>query len=105
MKKIIEHAPEVAKSFFNLTETITQHSNSIDRKTKELILIGIFTAAGGYKGIGTHAQRALEAGATQEEIISSILFAIPVVGISKVNLSLEEVFKIQSKGDDYHAID
>lgn len=93
MKRIIENAPEVAKSFFDLTDTITKHGNTIDAKTKELILIGMFTAAGGYKGIGTHAMRAIESGATKEEIISTILYAIPVVGISKVNISLEEIFK------------
>lgn len=96
MKKIIENAPEVAESFFNMTNKITQYGSEIEIKNKELILVGMFVAAGGYNGVKTHAGRALEAGSSQKEIISAILYAIPVVGISKVNIALEEVIKLFS---------
>jgi alkylhydroperoxidase/carboxymuconolactone decarboxylase family protein YurZ len=89
MEVMINEAKNVADAFFNLTGSITDYI-PFDLKTKELILVGIFTANDGIRGIGTHVRRAIENGATKEEIIGAILLALPVVGISKVNKCLAE---------------
>lgn len=94
MKNIIENAPSVANNFFELTKSITEFADVIDPKTKELILIGIFTASGGLRGIETHVKRALDIGASKNEILGSILFALPVVGISNITLSMEKALSI-----------
>jgi alkylhydroperoxidase/carboxymuconolactone decarboxylase family protein YurZ len=96
LKDIMREAPEVAGKFFELTEEITKYS-TIDLKTKELILIGIFTSNGGIKGIGTHIERALKNNATKEEIIGSILFAMPVCGVSNVNLAIKKALDCMEK--------
>ena len=88
MKHLISESPNVADAFFNLTAQIRQFS-CLGTKTNELVLMGIFTAARSPKGIVTHLTRALEAGATKEEIISAITLALPVVGIGAVNQSLD----------------
>lgn len=93
MRNIIKEAPEVAKAFFLLTEEITKYSN-IDLKVKELVLIGIFTASGGIRGVGTHIERAIKNGATKEEVYGAILLALPVVGISNVNIAVEKAEEI-----------
>lgn len=95
MKKIIENAPKVAENFFDLTKKITEYGdeNGIDSKTKELILIATFSAIGGGKGIETHVKRAVQAGAIKEEVIASVLYTLPVIGISKVTVALEEILK------------
>lgn len=96
MKKIIENAPHVAKCFYDLTEAITDYGNTynIEPKIKEIILVAAFAAVGGYTGVTTHAKRALESGAKQEEVIASILYIIPVCGISKANMAIETIMNL-----------
>lgn len=93
MKNIVDNAPKVSEAFFNLAKEVTNYS-CFEEKVKELILLGVFTGSGGVRGIRTHAERAYDAGATKEDIIGAILLAIPVVGISKVTLSLEMALEV-----------
>lgn len=92
MKKLIEEAPEVAKSFFSLTESVTDYGE-FDKKIKELIILGIFTGTGAMRGLGTHVERAIKAGATKKEIIGAILLALPICGISNVNMAVEKALE------------
>ncbi len=89
MKHLIKEAPGVAQGFFDLAKSVNQYS-PLDKKTNELIIIGIFAAHRGITGIGTHVQRAIDEGATKEEIIAAILLALPIVGITDVNLAMEK---------------
>lgn len=93
MKNLINEAPKVAEAFFNLTAAI-RGSSALPSKINELVLIGIFTASRSLKGIKTHVTRALEAGATKEEIVSAIYLALPVCGISSVNIALDEALQM-----------
>lgn len=92
MKNLIDKAPKVAEAFFNLTAAIRE-SSVLDNKTNQLVLIGIFTASRSLKGIKTHVERALAAGATQDEIISAIYLALPVCGVASVNMALDEALQ------------
>lgn len=92
MKNLIKEAPNVAQGFFDLAKSVKQYS-PLDEKTNELIIVGIFAAHRGITGIGTHVQRAVEAGATKEEIIAAILLALPIVGITDVNLALDKAME------------
>lgn len=93
MDEIYEFNPEIVKSFFALTEKITNEIE-FDNKYKELILIGIFTANRGLNGLKTHIKRAVSEGATHSEIYHTILLSLPVVGIIDVNLAFKEAKKI-----------
>lgn len=93
MQNIIKEAPGIAKGFRTLTESIDEFS-SVDLKTKELILLGIFTANRALRGIDTHVRLALEYGANKNEIISAIMYAMPIVGIASVTLCLEKALEI-----------
>ncbi len=92
MKNLIKEAPNVAQGFFDLAKSVKQYS-PLDEKTNELIIIGIFAAHRGITGIGTHVQRAMEEGATKEEVIAAILLALPIVGITDVNLALDKAME------------
>jgi alkylhydroperoxidase/carboxymuconolactone decarboxylase family protein YurZ len=87
MKNLISEAKTVTEAFFNLTSAIKDKS-VLSSKQNELILIGIFTVEKAEKGLITHIERALKLGATKDEIVSTIILAIPVIGISKVNFAL-----------------
>jgi alkylhydroperoxidase/carboxymuconolactone decarboxylase family protein YurZ len=89
MKNMMKEAPEVAQSFFDLAKSAREYS-PLGMKTNELIILGIFAAHRGLRGIGTHVERAMEEGATKKEIIAAILLALPIVGITDTNLALDE---------------
>ena len=89
MKNLIKEAPNVAQGFFDLAKSVKQYS-PLDEKTNELISIGIFAAHRGITGIGTHVQRAMEEGATKEEVMAAILLALPIVGITDTNLAIDK---------------
>ncbi|EOW9529285.1 carboxymuconolactone decarboxylase family protein [Bacillus cytotoxicus] len=100
MRNIMNEAPRVAEGFFKLTKDIKGFS-PMDEKMNELILIGIFTANRGLRGINTHVNRALEAGATKEEVLSAVLLALPAIGISNVTLAFEKALEVinQKEGE------
>jgi len=88
MQQLIDNAPNVAQAFFGLTKSCREQS-SLGPRTNELILVGIFTAQGALRGLHTHINRALEHGATQEDILAAITLALPAVGITHVNQAIE----------------
>lgn len=93
MKNLIERKPAIAEAFFNLTAAIRE-SSKLTARENELILVGIFTANQALTGLVTHLERALEQGATEEEIISAISLALPVCGIASVNMALDKAIQI-----------
>jgi 4-carboxymuconolactone decarboxylase len=96
VRNIIREAPNVAESFFQLTRSVKDYS-PFDQKMNELILIGIFAAHGGLRGLDTHVERAVAAGANKEEILASILLALPVVGITDITLAVEQALTTLEK--------
>ncbi|AFZ33245.1 Carboxymuconolactone decarboxylase [Gloeocapsa sp. PCC 7428] len=92
MKNMMQEAPDVAQSFFDLAKSVKQYS-PLDEKVNELIIIGIFSAHRGLRGINTHVERAMAAGATKEEVIAAILLALPIVGITDVNMALDQAME------------
>jgi alkylhydroperoxidase/carboxymuconolactone decarboxylase family protein YurZ len=92
MKNLIKEAPNVAQSFFDLAKSAKQYS-PLDEKTNELIIIGIFVTHRGLRGLNTHIERAMEEGATKEEVIAAILLALPIIGIADTNLALDHAME------------
>lgn len=103
MKYIIRDAPNVAEAFFSLTKSVKTYS-PLDEKTNELILLGIFAAHRGLRGLHTHVERAVAEGATKEEILAAILLALPIVGITDIALAVEQAVEtlehMQEHSDD-----
>lgn len=87
MKHLISEAKDVADSFAALIKSINERS-VFSKKLNELILIGIFTADKAHRNLQIHVKKALENGATKDEIISAILLALPVTGINRVSEAL-----------------
>jgi AhpD family alkylhydroperoxidase len=68
-------APEVMKEFAGIAQAALA-PKALDRKTKELIAIGISVAARCDDCIGFHVKAAIEQGASQEEIAEVLAMAI-----------------------------
>jgi 4-carboxymuconolactone decarboxylase len=104
MKNIIKEAPLVSQAFFDLTKSIRQHS-LLEEKVNELIILGIFTSHNSPRGISTHVGRAMHAGASKNEIISAILLALPISGVTNVNLAIDQALQSISEFTDLEEIE
>lgn len=63
--------------FYNATAVNT----ALDEKTYQLIYLAYLAADGVLEGIQRHVMEAKEAGATREEVASTILAGLPVSGV------------------------
>ena len=73
--------PNVYKAYENLGETISK-AGPLDGKMRELIKIGMAAANGSESAVQSHTHRALEAGATIEEIEHALMLGINTLGFS-----------------------
>ncbi len=71
--------PEVASAISNVRNVILQ-SSSLDQKTNALVGLGIAVALKDQNAVYGHIKIAKQAGATKDEVVSTILLAIPSCG-------------------------
>ena len=72
--------PEILQRNEELGQFIHEQGGPLDDKTRWLIKLGISAASRHQTGVATHAKRAREAGATEEEINHALLLVIPTCG-------------------------
>lgn len=73
---------EVLKSFNALLDTVYLKERLLDRKTKELLFVLSLTVMRSEKGhIKSHIRAALDAGATEGEVLEAIELALPEAGV------------------------
>ena len=70
--------PTVAESFGALRASILQ-AGSLDQKTQELIVLAGFTVARQESGFKSHARRALDHGATPEDVKTAVVVTLGAV--------------------------
>jgi 4-carboxymuconolactone decarboxylase len=78
-KKITDEYPDVWKAHEQLAKACAE-AGPLDRKTVELIKIGICVGAGLETATKRHAIMAMENGATKDEIYQTVLMAMTTVG-------------------------
>lgn len=75
-----EEFPEVNARYEKLGKVIHEESGPLDEKNRWLIKIGISGSSSHLRALETHMTKALEAGATKEEIGQVLLLLISTVG-------------------------
>jgi AhpD family alkylhydroperoxidase len=75
LRNLRSGAPEVMKAFANIAQSALA-PKALDRKTKELIAVGISVAVRCDDCIGFHVKAAIEQGASQEEVTEALATAI-----------------------------
>jgi AhpD family alkylhydroperoxidase len=75
LRNLRNGAPEVMRAFANIAQSALA-PKALDRKTKELIAVGISVAIRCDDCIGFHVKAALEQGASQEEVTEALAMAI-----------------------------
>jgi AhpD family alkylhydroperoxidase len=81
-----EH-PELFEAYEQLGASAAQ-AGPLDAKTRELIKMGMAAAAGAESAVQSHVHRALEAGATPEEIQHAIVIGITTMGFPRMMSAL-----------------
>lgn len=73
---------DALRSFNTLIENVYLKERTLDRKTKELIFVASLTVMRSEKGhIKSHVKAALDAGATEAEILEALELTLPEAGI------------------------
>ncbi|MEA3478767.1 MAG: carboxymuconolactone decarboxylase family protein [Bacteroidota bacterium] len=80
MEKYEKKCPDVAKSFYNLHDTIVIKEGKLSIKEKEFIALGIAIATRCEYCIYFHTAAAMESGATEEEILEAASVAVYMGG-------------------------
>jgi AhpD family alkylhydroperoxidase len=75
LRNLRSGAPEVMKAFANIAQSALA-PKALDRKTKELIAVGISVALRCDDCIGFHVKAAIEQGASQKEVSETLATAI-----------------------------
>jgi alkylhydroperoxidase/carboxymuconolactone decarboxylase family protein YurZ len=79
---IIQHFPEFWQEAGHLFTDSLYEAVHLDRKTIELILCALLAAKRWETGVRTHVAKALEVGATEEEVRGALLMSMAVAGTS-----------------------
>ena len=99
MKKFESQYPEVAKLYEELGVKC-QSAGPLDAKTRYLVNLGIAVGAVSPGAVKSHARKALEQGATSEELHHALLLALTTVGFPAMIAAIgwvEEVIEAEGK--------
>lgn len=72
---LAEHAPDTLEKYDELYSQIWFQRNALDPRVKELVAVGIHAAILEREGLEIHMKRAVEAGATEAEIVEALTLA------------------------------
>jgi len=84
----VKRYPDVWEAHQKLSEACAE-SGPLDRKTRELIKVGISGAANQITALQRHAVMAVQAGAAEEEVYQTILLLITTVGFPRASAALQ----------------
>ncbi len=87
-KKFQEEFPQIVDTYHKTGE-LCASAGPIDAKTRHLIQLGVAVGAGSKGGVRSHVRRALEAGASKEEVIQVILLSMTIIGFPSTIASYE----------------
>jgi len=89
-QKFVEANPEVAKAYKALGAAVSD-AGPLDARTRQLVKVGIAIGARMEGAVHSHVRKALEAGATPEEIRHAALQATTTVGFPAMMAGLSWV--------------
>jgi alkylhydroperoxidase/carboxymuconolactone decarboxylase family protein YurZ len=93
-----EH-PDIANALSHVGE-LCDKAGPLNDKNRHLVQLGIAVGASSKGGVRSHVRRALEAGATKDEIIQTLLLSTTIVGFPAMIAAYswaEEVFAAPEK--------
>src|SRR5689334_990130 len=82
-----ESYPEVAAAYEQLGKA-TQEGGPLDKKTRELVKLGIAVGNRHEGAVHSHTRRALDAGASAEEIRHAVVLSLTTIGFPNMIAAL-----------------
>ncbi len=92
--------PQVQDAYHELSKRIYD-SGPLDQKTGHLVKLGVAVGINSEGAVRSHARRAIEAGASPEEVLQAVLLAFTTCGFPYTAAALgwvEEVLEKEAKG-------
>ncbi len=83
----MEQYPSIWEAYDRLGAAVHEQG-PLDKKTRELVKLGLAVGARMEGAVHSHARKALAAGATPDEIRHAVLLAIPTVGFPTMMAAL-----------------
>ena len=93
----IKKYPELAGAYKDLGSAAI-NAGPLDRKQVELVKIGVSLGARMESAVRSHCRKAIEAGATEEEIKHAVLCSVTTVGFPTMMAGLKWVTDALEKG-------
>jgi len=93
-EKFSDKFPDIFKDFQQLGKTCRE-SGPLDKKCQDLINLGIAIGANSRGAVRSQSRKALESGATQDEILHAVLLSLTTTGFPKMIAAMgwvDEVF-------------
>ncbi len=91
--EFLKNYPDVGAAYTALGEAVA-NAGPLDAKTRELVKIGVSVGARMESAVRSHTRRALEAGATPEEVRHAALQATTTVGFPNMMAGLNWVDEV-----------
>lgn len=92
-QKLTKMFPDVLQAVENLGTTV-RDAGPIDKKTSELIQLAVAAASQSTGSVHSHTRRAVQAGASEEEIYHTLLLLVSTIGFPKVAAALSWISDI-----------
>ena len=101
-RRFREAYPEIARAYEELGRA-TQEWGPLDKKTRELVKLGVAVGNRHEGAVHSHARRALDAGATPEELRHVVVLALTTIGFPNMTAALtwvEDVLGAEPTGSE-----
>ena len=91
-----KHFPEISDSYTGLAVSCNE-GGPLDEKTREMVKLGIAIGLSSEGAIRSHTRRALETGATPEDIRHAVLLALTTAGFPAMIAAMKWVDEVLDK--------
>ena len=92
-EKFSNNFADVFKGYKQLGQTCRE-AGPLDKKTTELIQLGVAASAQSVGSVHSHARRALAAGASRQELEHALLVLVSTIGFPKVAAALSWIQEV-----------
>jgi alkylhydroperoxidase/carboxymuconolactone decarboxylase family protein YurZ len=93
LQTFVEESPEIQKAYAGFIQSIID-DKGLDNKTKQLIYIGIKMVTDDERAVQMHVPMAKNAGASRDEIKTTVLLGLSVIGLKAASKYLPVVLEI-----------
>jgi 4-carboxymuconolactone decarboxylase len=98
----LENYPSIGEAYASIGKAVAD-AGPLDRKTRELVKLGISIAANQEGGTHSHARKAMDAGATPEELRHVALQALTTIGFPNMMKGLSWVEDVLGESQEDRA--